>query len=205
MAAERLVLDANGNAALGAITNDANLEMRNLRVDPTTGRLLVDTSTSGGVAHDAADSGNPVKIGAYAANVNRTRVASGDRVDVLADLAGRLIANLGQVRELRKKQTTTITSSTSETTIVTAGGAGVYNDLVAIVISNTSATATRVDIRDDTAGTILFSLYIPAGDMRGFALPGASIPQTATNKNWTAQCGTSVDGVRILAIYEQNT
>jgi hypothetical protein len=159
--------------------------------------------TGGGIAHDGADSGNPLKLGLYATTTNRTRVASADRVDAIADTAGRQVSVLGQVRDLRGKQTTTISASTSETTIVTAA-ASTFNDLVALVISNTSATAARVDIRDTTAGSVLFSLYIPAGDMRGFSLSGFSIPQTTVNTNWTAQSSASVTDLRVLAIFEKN-
>jgi hypothetical protein len=154
--------------------------------------------------HDAVDAGETVKVGGLATSTNQTRVASGDRTHFTADLAGRQIANLGQVRELRSKQTTTISASTSETTIVTAA-ASTFNDLVALIISNTSATAARVDIRDTTAGTILFSLYVPAGDMRGFSLPGVSIPQTTVNTNWTAQSSASVTDLRVFAVFEKNT
>lgn len=45
MAAEILELDENGHWGLGGVTNDATLELRNLRVDPTTNRLLVDAGT----------------------------------------------------------------------------------------------------------------------------------------------------------------
>ncbi len=156
--------------------------------------------------HDAVDAGETVKVGYFAVASNATRVAASDRTHGIADLAGRQVVNLGHVREMRGKQTTTISASTSETTIVTAGGAGVLNDLVALIISNTSAsTNTRVDVRDDTAGTILFSLQSPGNSVVGFSLPGSSIPQTGSNKNWTAQCGTSTTDLRVLAIFEKNT
>lgn len=49
MASENLALDENGRNGLGAITNDASEFLKNLRVNPSTGRLLVDahlTSTN---------------------------------------------------------------------------------------------------------------------------------------------------------------
>lgn len=158
----------------------------------------------GSIAHDGVDSGNPEKIGYYATTTNRTRVASADRVDAIADTAGRGIVNLGQVRDLRSKQTTTISASTSETTIGTAV-ASTFLDLVALVVSNTSsATNTRIDFRDTTAGTILFSLQSPANTVVGFQLAGHSIPQTSVNTNWTATCATSTTDIRVLAIFERN-
>lgn len=49
---ENLQIDANTRNVLGAITNDANEFIKNLRVNPSTGRLLVDahvTSTNTGI------------------------------------------------------------------------------------------------------------------------------------------------------------
>ena len=52
--------------------------------DSTNGTLV-----SGNVAHDAADSGNPVKIGGKAASTKPTAVSAADRVDAYFDLFGR--------------------------------------------------------------------------------------------------------------------
>lgn len=60
---------ATGANAIGSITN--------------TGFI-----SSGNVAHDAADSGNPVKIGARAYTAAPAAVANGDRADVAATLRG---------------------------------------------------------------------------------------------------------------------
>jgi len=209
--ADAIVLGA-GTAGIGKLTANSGVDIGDVDILTMPNVVIgsgtvttVTTLTGGGVAHDGADSGNPHKVGAYAANANRTRVANADRTDLIADLAGRLVVQLGHVREMRGKQTTTISASTSETTIVTAA-ASTYKDLVALIISNTSAsTNTRIDFRDTTAGTVLFSLQAPANQTVGFSLAGHSIPQTTVNTNWTAQCGTSTTDIRILAIFENNT
>lgn len=46
MANENLQIDENGRNVLGAITNDASEFIKNLRVNPSTGRLLVDAAIS---------------------------------------------------------------------------------------------------------------------------------------------------------------
>jgi hypothetical protein len=46
----------------------------------------------GDVAHDAADAGNPVKMGGKASSAAPTAVANGDRVNAYYDLNGRLVA-----------------------------------------------------------------------------------------------------------------
>jgi len=101
----------------------------------------------------------------------------------------------------KTKQTTTITSSTAETTIVSAE-ASRYHDIYGLKIANKSATGTLVTIRDDTGGTAVDFIYVPAAETRGYMLSSSdAFPQTAVNKNWTAQCGTSVDSVYITVNY----
>jgi hypothetical protein len=146
---------------------------------------------AGTVAHGVADAGNPVKIGGRVMTANPTAEVNNDRSDIVLDKIGRQIIVIGAPRELRKTQRTVI-ANTTETTIATAV-ASEYHDLRTLLIANGSTTATDVDIRDDTAGTIIATLSVPAGQTAGFALPQA-ISQTAQNKNWTAQCVTTPSG-----------
>jgi hypothetical protein len=120
-----------------------------------------------------------------------------------SDKFGRQLVIPHALRDLIGTQTTTISASTTETTIVPAGVG--FNDILAIIISNTSAgTNTRIDIRDTTAGTVLFSLQSIGGAAPvGVALP-APIPQTNRNANWTAQCATSTTDVRMYVVYVKN-
>jgi hypothetical protein len=152
---------------------------------------------------DAIDAGEPVKVGGQARQTNPTAVADADRVNFIADDLGRQVVVTGQVRDLIVQQVTTITSSTSETTILTAGAAGVFHDLKALMVANKSASATLITIRDATAGSAIAYIHCPAGDTRGvvFTTP---FKQTTAANNWTAQCGTSVDSVYITVQAEKN-
>ena len=150
----------------------------------------------GTVAHDAVDANNPVKIGGIARQANPTAVAALDRTDAFFDDVGRQVVISNQVRDLVTRATTTI-SSTTETTILAAGAAGVFHDLTLLTVSNTSATDTRVDFRDVTAGAIQFSLFVKAGAVVGFSLT-TPMTQTTAASAWTAQLGTAVTDVRIL-------
>jgi hypothetical protein len=55
------------------------------------GRLHVAGNAAGDVAHDAADSGFPLKVGGKAATATPTAVANGDRVNAYFDANGRLV------------------------------------------------------------------------------------------------------------------
>jgi molybdenum cofactor biosynthesis enzyme len=132
-----------------------------------------------------------------------TAVTDGQLVGAAADKYGRQVVLPVTIRDLIGTQTTTINNSTAETTVVSQA-ASVFNDLLMLVISNTSGTAARLDFRDTTGGSVLFSLYAPAGDTRGFSLGGVVIPQTSVNTNWTAQSSASVSDLRIYAVFAKN-
>lgn len=160
-------------------------------------------SVSGDVAHDAADAGEPVKIGGKALTAQPTAVAANDRVNAMFDIYGRQVA-LGTLREMKGNQITTITSSTAETTVVTAD-ATYKLDVYAVFVTNTSATATEVSFKDSTAGTTRFTLSVPANDMRGFCLPvDAGHLQGSANNNWTATCADSVASIIITVLFVKN-
>lgn len=131
-----------------------------------------------------------------------TAVTDGQLVNNMGDKFGRQVVLNNAMRDIVGKQTTTISASTAETTIITAA-ASTLNDLLAVWISNTSATPARVDIRDATGGSIIFQLYIPAGDMRGFSLT-TPWPQSTANNNWTAQSSASVTDLRVATLYTKN-
>lgn len=108
-------------------------------------------------------------------------------------------------RDGRGSQHTAITSSVAETTIVTAIAA-TYLDVYCLIVSNSSASATTVTIKNATAGSTRLVLQVPAGDVRGFAVPAeAAMKQNAVNNNWTATCGTSVASVYVTALYIKNS
>lgn len=161
------------------------------------------TVTGGGVAHDAADSGNPIKVGGQARTTNPSAVADADRANFITDKLGKLVV-VNSIRDLKVVQKTTITSSTSETTIGTAV-ASTFLDLYGLILANTSATPCNVTIKDSTAGTTRAIIAVPAGETRGFMLTeSASIPQATVNTNWTATCSASVASIEITALFIKN-
>jgi len=165
--------------------------------------IAATVAVAGDTANAASDAGNPVKIGGLAKTTNPTAVADGQRVNGLFDKVGKMVV-AGALRQLKGVQTTTITATT-ETTIVTAGAAGVFNDLYGLVLANTSATAVNVAIKDATAGTTRVTIQVPAGDTRGFTVPvdSAVVQATAAN-NWTATLSAAVTSILVTALYVSN-
>jgi len=149
----------------------------------------------GPVAQGAAVSGNPLLLGGEARTTNPTAVADGQVVRGMRDKLGRLVVVQSHVRDLVQQDAPVTLTTTTETTII-AQAAGVFHDLTAIIIANTSGTAVRVDIRDATAGTVRIPFYVPAGQTVG-AVFSTPFKQATANNNWTAQLSGAVTDVRI--------
>lgn len=127
----------------------------------------------GNIAHDAADSGNPLKIGMKSASTlaTITPVANADRADGISDLDGVLItrnsAPLGDVISERVSDTAGNSTAFSNFGAV----ASTTNVIRGYSIANTSATNGYVDFRDGTSGAILWTVPIPANGGANLTIP----------------------------------
>lgn len=128
-----------------------------------------------------------------------TAATTGQLTGMLADKFGRVATSPYGPRGVIGSTTTTITASTTATTII-AAVASQFSDIVMLVLTNTSATATTAILSD---GTNSYELYVPATDVRGFTT-GVILPATSANVAWTVQCGTSITSLFITAIYIKN-
>jgi hypothetical protein len=140
---------------------------------------------------------------AVASNIynNTLTPAATGLTQLSADQIQRLLVTgipTGQIRQ----STATLTTNT-ETVFISSGATGVFNHLCGCIISNTSATAVRIDFRGQGgAGTINNAFYLPAGDTRGF-WPGCQNPFVQLNSasNWSIQLSASVTDVRATCQY----
>lgn len=149
----------------------------------------------GNVAHDAADSGNPLKVGGRARTSNITAVANNDRVDMIADRLGRQVVQPYTLDENTwvALNASDITNTTS--TSIKAAIASTRFCITAITVSNMHATvSTRVDILDGTT-RIWTGPAAALGGGYSITFP-APIPLT-TNTAINAQCGTTGAAVRV--------
>lgn len=131
---------------------------------PGDATLGLAVKPSGNVAHDAADSGNPLKLGAKAVNSldDATMVASADRTDLYADIDGVQLTKPFCPQSDILWERISNTNGTSTALTAFAAVANVRNYVTTIVAFNDSTTNGYVDIRDGTAGTILLTLPLPA-------------------------------------------
>lgn len=143
----------------------------------------IGTLTGGGIAHDSADSGNPIKIGARAAATlsDDTIVSNADRVDAVADLDGCSLVRTGFPLGDLVSERVTDTSGTSTAFTNFGAVASTRNYITAIVVYNSSATAGTIDFRDGTAGSVLFTVPIPATG--GAVITNGGCPLFRTSAN----------------------
>lgn len=147
--------------------------------------------TGGGVAHDGADSGNPVKVGAkaIAALSGTTLVTAADRTDAQSDLDGALLVRadgaLGDYVSGNASNT-----DGSSTQVLAAGAAGVKHYITDVTITNTSASNIYVELKDNT--TVKWTFPVPAngGVTHHFRTPLAGTAATAWNFDPSAAATT---------------
>lgn len=161
-------------AALPAGTNAIGKLAANSGVD--IGDVDVASLTGGTIAHDAADSGNPIKVGARATNVEIAAVANNDRSDLVTTLTGKLITHpYTNPENIVSGAITTAMTGTTSTSLVAAPAAGLRNYITTIIVSNSHATVgTDIIIQDGSGGTTL--LTIPAAAVYGGAAITLPVP-----------------------------
>lgn len=153
------------------------------------------------VAHDAADSGEPVKIGAKAETAlsGVTLVADGDRTNLYAGADGVLFVRPHTGLEDIVSERDSITSGTSTAfgSGMAAPGAGIRLYVTSVAITNTSTTDTYVDLQDGASGTVLWTLPCP---QKGGAIQTFDPPLKLTaNTALAYQVGTGSTTVYISA------
>lgn len=149
------------------------------------GTFAVQSTSTGNVAHDAADSGNPVKIGAKASATlsDDTMVANGDRTDAVSDLDGALLTRgqfpLGDL--LSEAVSDTGGSSTAFTNFGATASTRNYVTALHVFRTDAGTTPIFVDFRDGTGGSVLYRMVIPPNG--GAILPAGATPYFRTSAN----------------------
>lgn len=144
------VMDAlpAGTAAIGKLAANTGVTIGAVEIASAqtlatvTTVSTVTTLTGGGIAHDSADSGNPVKVGYKAANALPTAVANDDRANGISDLWGRqLIAHIDPA--MQKNVDKTFTSQQTGSTLIDPTS-GKKIAVTSVVLASYGTTAGRV-------------------------------------------------------------
>lgn len=188
-------LAANSGVTIGAVEVAA---AQTLATVTTVG--TVTTVTGGGIAHDSADSGNPIKVGAKAKATlsGVTLVAADDRADATSDLDGaHIVRNNYALGDLVSGNASNTDGSSTQ--VLAAGAAGIKHYITDVTITNTSASNIYVELKDNT--TVKWTFPVPAngGVTHTFASPLAGTAATAWNFDPSAAATTvycSVSGFK---------
>lgn len=106
------------------------------------GTFAVQAASAGDVAHDAADSGNPVKVGMKAANAFPTAVANNDRANAISDLWGRqMVTHIDPAQQLHTGYNTT--SQQTGTDVITPTS-GKKLAITSVIVGSYGTTAGRL-------------------------------------------------------------
>jgi len=138
------------------------------------GTFAVQAASAGDVAHDTADSGNPIKVGGKAydfdGTVPGTAVVEADRTNFITDVFGRQFVETAHPYYWRAS--VDYASAQTNATIKAAAGAGLKLYITDVLISN-GATAGNITLLDGSAGTVLLECYpaITGGLTMGFKTP----------------------------------
>ena len=163
--------------ALPAGTNTIGKLGANSGVDIGDVDVTSCANTTGNVAHDSADSGNPVKIGGKAYNQDGTTpgtaVAEGDRTHFITDVYGRQFVEISHPNLW--KATDNQSTAQTNTQLKAAPGAGLSLYITDLIVSN-GATAGNIKFVEDTAGTpvdVIEVIYLAAngGFVTNFKTP----------------------------------
>lgn len=179
-----------GTNAIGKLAANSGVDIGDVDVTslpslPAGSNVIGYVTAIGEVAHDdAISTPKPVLAGGKAKTslAALSVVSSDDATFLHADADGVLLvrpgAPLGDV--LSERVTDTGGTSTAFTTFG-AAGSGVRTVVTAIVAYNSSATAGTIDFRDGAAGSVLFTVPIPAGG--GCVITNGGVPLFRTSTN----------------------
>lgn len=175
----RVELPTNGTgvlATVGAVTTITNA----VTVAQATASSL-NAQAVGNIAHDAADSGNPVKVGGVAFSPDGTTpgtaVAESDRSNLKTDLNGRLFVNPNSPQALTKHLDGS--SAYTDEAIIADPGDG-FQAVITNIIGSTGAATALSFFLEEGSTKIFGPIYLEAVAGRGFCSGPMYLPCTAS-------------------------
>lgn len=165
---------------IGGVSAAIPIDIGSGAIDVGTARVALATDSPGiiaTVAHDAADSGDPLKVGSKSVSSlsGQTPVAANDRSNLFSDLDGVAFARPYSLADI-VTGTASCTDGAS-TECIAAQSAGIKTYLSKVVLTNSSASAALVEIKDGT--TVKATLSVPANKLSTSFTFDPPLPGTA--------------------------
>jgi len=181
------------------VDDSNNLKVTIYDADDTQIDFDAAAPTKGDVAHDAADSGEPVKIGLKALSPlsGVTRVASADRTDAYADLDGAMYVRNASIADVVSGNASN-TDGTSTSLIAASGSASIAHALTMIIVHNAHATTNGyVEIKDGS--TAKLTIPVPATGGAVITIPPPGLIGTA-NTAWNFDPSAAITTIYCSAV-----
>lgn len=168
---ESAIVGAVDETAAASDTASSGLNGRLQRIAQRLTTLIGSTLTVGGhVAHDAADSGNPVKVGYRAIEYTaQSAIASGDRSDALCDRHGIPFVVGGHPDVIAYAHSAITTAVTDSAMVTVNSGSKIIVTGLAVTLDNASTVFPSVRIGFGTAN-------VPALGNAGLLLAHGGVP-----------------------------
>ena len=164
---------------------------------PAGTKAIGQVDPRGNKAHDEADAGNPVKVGARAVTALIAAVANNDRADLTTDKFARLLATVAPLDQLVSGKINF--TNTTAADVIAAPGASTALVITGIKVVNSHATVgTKVEILNDATQIDLGG----AGPSYGgwiVSNQNGLYPPLTTNKALRAKCLTTGADVDVTA------
>ena len=181
-----------GTNAIGKLSSNSGVTIGVVEFAAAQSIDTITTITGGGRAHDATDSGNPLKVGSRSVTAlsGVTLVASADRSDMLSDLDGALLVRQMAAHGDHVSGNASV-AGTGDTSVVAAQGSGVYFYVTGFSVANTGVSATLITIKDGSGGSTLWTTIAPAGGGSNLSCGGKPLFRTSANTALHFACATS--------------
>lgn len=157
-------------------------------------------SIGGSTATNVALTDNPINNGAQAVSSENAAVTTARKVQLVADLVGKLIVLPYANPENFVSGVTAAITDTTSTSLLAAPASGLRNYVTHIIVTNSHATvSTFVSIRDGSGGTIIYEGYaLAAGGGFSVTLP-TPLRQPTTATALHCKCETTGANVIVSA------
>lgn len=180
---------------MAIIIRDATTSTNEATVD-SSGNLHVQTN---GATTGATAPTNAVEEGLIAATALPTAVTGGQLVGAMGDKFGRQITTLNGPRDIIGTVSVQTTDNSSHN-LIAGAGAGIYTDILFLVVTNESATAAVISLSD---GTTTYKIAVAANGGAVLPIP-TPLPAASTNTAWTVQSSVNSINLDFIAIYVKN-
>lgn len=151
----------------------------------------------GNVATNVAIGTNPINLGAQAVSAENAAVTATRMVQLVADLAGKLIVMPYANKENLVKGSAT-TTGTSDTSVVASAGGSLRNYITGGTVYNSGATTATITVKDGSGGSTLFTTIAPAGGGSNFTLPTPVFGTAATAVYFAAGSSSTTIGISLV-------